>query len=189
MVRTAEGAHSTAKLSYAAPKHALFAASHGKGPGSYNFGTSCSCLCINRLSPDSPLIPPVPASLQKLDMRAFVMVGGADVGSDAEDAAEQVFGQDLCGRAIGDDAALFQHDDAVAEHGGVVEVMQRDDAGDGQACNELQQADLVLDVQMVGRLIKDQLARALGQGAGDVGALLFAAREMLPALVPLGGHA
>ena len=60
--------------------------------------------------------------------------------------------------------------------------MQRNDAGDGQCRHQTHQAHLMLDVQMVGRLVQEEFLRFLRQGACDVGTLTFATRHALPAV-------
>jgi hypothetical protein len=61
----------------------------------------------------------------------------------------------------------------------VVEVVQRDNAGNRQAGDEPHEVNLVLNIEMVGRLIEDQLSRRLWRRPCNMGALLFAARQAL----------
>ncbi len=65
------------------------------------------------------------------------------------------------------------------EHGCVVEVVQRDNAGNRQAGDEPHEVNLVLNIEMVGRFIEDQLSRRLCRRPCNMGALLFAARQAL----------
>ncbi len=77
---------------------------------------------------------------------------------DAEDVLQEGFGQHFLRRTECDDPSLSQDDQLVTEHGGVVEVVKSDDAGDREAGNKTQQADLVLDVEVVGRLVEEQFS-------------------------------
>ncbi len=60
--------------------------------------------------------------------------------------------------------------------------MQGDDAGDGEAGDQGEQVQLVLDVEVVRRLVQEEFAGLLGQGAGDLDALAFAAGQGVPGL-------
>ena len=66
--------------------------------------------------------------------------------------------------------------------------MQGDHAGDGQFGDQVQQVELVLDVEVVGRFVQQQLARLLGEGAGDLRALAFAAGKRVPGLAGTVGE-
>ena len=46
----------------------------------------------------------------------------------------------------------------------------------------------MMDIKMVGRFIKQQEIGLLGQGTGDVNALLFAPRKRMPHPVRKGPH-
>ena len=84
-----------------------------------------------------------------------------------------------------DDLALLHHDQRIAEHGGMVQIMQRNDAGDGQCRHQTHQTHLMLDVQMVGGLVQEEFLRFLRQGSRDVGTLTFATGHVLPAVQTL----
>lgn len=60
--------------------------------------------------------------------------------------------------------------------------MQRDDAGDGEVGDEGEQIQLVLDVEVVRRLVQEEFAGLLGQGTGDLDTLAFAAGQGVPGL-------
>ncbi len=62
----------------------------------------------------------------------------------------------------------------------LVEVVQGNHGGHGQCVNNVQNRQLVLDIQVVGRFVQQQDLRALGQGASDMHALTLAAREATP---------
>ncbi len=60
--------------------------------------------------------------------------------------------------------------------------MQGDDAGDGEVGDQGEQVQLVLDVEVVRRLVQEEFAGLLGQGACDLDALAFAAGQGVPGL-------
>ena len=66
-----------------------------------------------------------------------------------EDLLRQDFGR-CAGR---NDLAALHDDQLVAKHRRMVEVVQGNDAGDRQTGDEPHQADLVLDIEMVGRFV------------------------------------
>lgn len=64
--------------------------------------------------------------------------------------------------------------------------MQRDDAGDGEVGDQGEQVQLVLDVEVVRRFVEQEFVGLLGQGAGDLDALAFAAGQGVPGLARRG---
>ncbi|CAM5285756.1 hypothetical protein SMICM304S_09478 [Streptomyces microflavus] len=86
----------------------------------------------------------------------------------------QFLGDDLGRGAARYHPARLHHGDPV-EHRGEVEVVQGDDAGEGQFGDQGEQFQLVLDVQVVRRLVQEEFAVLLGERAGDLDALAFAA--------------
>lgn len=122
-------------------------------------------------------------------MGSGVIRRGFDPGLNGKYVPQQILAQNRFRCAGGDDPALLHDDQFVAEHRGMVEIVKSDDAGDGQAGNQPHQADLVLDVEMVGGLIEDQFLRRLRQGARDMSALFFAARQALPSIIAFRPHA
>lgn len=72
---------------------------------------------------------------------------------------------------------MLQHGDPVADQGGQVEVVQDDQHGQSGAAQGGQGADLVPQVEMVGRLVQDQDPRLLDQHPGQQDPLPFAAGE------------
>ena len=84
-----------------------------------------------------------------------------------------------------DNFALLHHDQRIAEHGSMVQIMQRNDAGNGQCRHQTHQTHLMLDVQMIGGLVQEELLRFLRQGSRDVGTLTFATGHVLPAVQAL----
>ena len=83
----------------------------------------------------------------------------------SEHVTQQSFCNDRTGGSACDDAAFVQHHQLITEHGGMVEVMQRDDAGQRSLCHPPQQLDLMLDLKMVCRLVQQDLGRGLSQSA------------------------
>eukprot|EP00919_Chromeraceae_sp_WS-2016_P022835 GHVR01054255.1.p2 GENE.GHVR01054255.1~~GHVR01054255.1.p2 ORF type:complete len:151 (-),score=29.42 GHVR01054255.1:213-665(-) len=102
-----------------------------------------------------------------------------EVAADAEHLAQQRFVHDLGRGANGTQGAVLQHADTVAK-GGLVQVMQRDDGGGWQALDQLEDRQLVPDIKVVRRLVQQQHLRPLCQGARDMDALLFTARQRVP---------
>ncbi len=68
----------------------------------------------------------------------------------------------------------------VAVRHGEVEVVQGDHVGGRQARNEVQQVKLVLNVEVVGGFVQEELSGLLGEGAGYLGALAFATGQGVP---------
>src|SRR5690606_28838458 len=91
-------------------------------------------------------------------------VAGDRVGDDdrgkTEDLTDQVGGDDLAGRALGDDMARLHGDEVIGVAGGLVEVVQNGDDGAAAFAVELpyqvQDLDLVGDVQVGGRLVEQK---------------------------------
>ncbi len=110
------------------------------------------------------------------------------MGAHAEDAGDQRFGQHLLGRACGHDLALLQHGQVVAEHRCQIEIVQRDDGGEAEFGDQGQDIELMLDIEMVGRLVEQQFAWGLGQRPGDMHPLPLAARQCLPELAGAFAH-
>ncbi|MNL51248.1 hypothetical protein D3C87_1743310 [compost metagenome] len=70
----------------------------------------------------------------------------------------------------------------IAEAGSKIEIVQRQHDGHascGLALQQRQQLQLCANIEMAGGFIEQQQARLLGQRAGEVHALLFAARERI----------
>lgn len=67
--------------------------------------------------------------------------------------------------------------------------MEGDHGGDREVCDPVEEVQLVLDVQVVGRFVQQEFAGFLGQSAGDLGALAFAAGEGVPGLGGAVGEA
>ena len=128
--------------------------------------------------------PMMPVSGQETDMRLAGRCRGSDVGLHPEDRTQQITGQHGPGCTVGNDAARLEHDDPVAEYGGEVQIVQRDDARQVEVAHHAQDPDLIMDVEMVGRFIQKEYAWRLRQCAGNVDALLLATREGLPELRP-----
>ena len=106
------------------------------------------------------------------------MIWRARLGPRAEDVLQESFSQHFLRRPGGDDPSLPQDDQLVTEHGGMVEVVEGDDAGDREAGDKAHQPDLVLDVEVVGRFVEEQFLGGLSQRPCNVGALLFAAERL-----------
>ncbi len=69
--------------------------------------------------------------------------------------------------------ACGKHDELVAEHRREVEIVQGDDAGQWELGDECEQIELVVDVEVVGRLVEQQLAWLLCERTRDLDALAF----------------
>ncbi len=96
------------------------------------------------------------------------------LGADAVDLLDEGGGEHVGGVAHGHGAAVAQDEEPVAVHRGEVEVVPRNHRGDRQAGDQVGHIQLVLDVEVVGRLVQRQFARFLGEGAGDLGPLASA---------------
>ncbi|WP_338118599.1 MULTISPECIES: hypothetical protein [Paracoccus] len=118
--------------------------------------------------------PDLRGGLAEQDVAAPIP-GPVEIAAHAEHICQQVGGQDLIRGALGDDAPALQHQQPVAELRGVVQVVQRHDAGQAKPRDQVQQLQLMLDVQVVGGFVQEQFPGFLGQGAGDLDALAFAA--------------
>jgi hypothetical protein len=71
----------------------------------------------------------------------------------------------------------------VAEQRGQAEVVDRGQDRDAERRDKLEDLDLVADVEVVGRLVQDQVVGALRDGLGDQGPLLLAAGQRVEAAV------
>ena len=108
--------------------------------------------------------------------------GGVSVdgGVDAEGGFDGVGREHLLGRAFGQYLPLGQEDEAVAETGGEVEVVDGGDGGEAavdELADEGEDLELMEDVEVGGRLVEQQDARLLGDGAGEEDALAFRRRK------------
>ena len=83
--------------------------------------------------------------------------------------------------------AVVHHGQPVAAHG-LVQVVDGQHLGDGQAVHQVHQRQLLVDVQVIGGLVHQQDLRLLAQGAGDVDALALPARHLAPLAVLLLVH-
>ena len=93
---------------------------------------------------------------------------------------------------VADDPALLEGDDALAQRGhdlGVVGRHQHRDAELVDPQQELQDLPADERVEVAGRLVGDDQARVVDERAGDRRALLLAARQLVRALLRLGGQA
>src|SRR5690606_16195235 len=98
---------------------------------------------------------------------------GGDVGLDVVDLHDQRLGEDVGWPAGGDHDPAVEDDDVVAVHRCQVEVVEGDDRRHGQGRQQVEKLELVLHVEVVGRLVEEQFARSLGEGAGDLHPLPF----------------
>ncbi len=98
-------------------------------------------------------------------------------GLDLKGARDGVFRQDLPGRAKALRLAVLQQKQIVTKIDRKIEVMHRDDDGQWQVPDQIEDLELMPDIQMVRRFVEDQKTGLLRQGAGDNDALALAARE------------
>ena len=86
----------------------------------------------------------------------------------AEDIGNQISGKNRAGAAQSHQLPTLHDGDAIAEHGGVIEIVES--CGNRQAllAHQMQQGDLVADIQMVRRFIQQQNVWLLRQRPGDV---------------------
>ena len=80
---------------------------------------------------------------------------------------DRVGGEDRAGRAGRHDLAGGQHVDSLAEQGGQAQVVQCGQDGDAEAGDDFEDAHLMRDVEMIGRLVQDSMVGLLGQRPGD----------------------
>ena len=76
-----------------------------------------------------------------------------------KDVPQQLAGQHVFRRARCDNFPRLQNEQPIAEHCRMVQIMQRNDAGDAKGRNEPQEANLVMNVEMVGRFVEDEFLR------------------------------
>ena len=113
-------------------------------------------------------------SLSLPAMEPFVVAADADTG--VEELAEARLGEQLSARAVADDAAAAHEDDAIDLGQDVAEVMRdEDEAGafGGEAAQGFAEFALRGEVERVGWLVEEELARAMHERAGDEDAALF----------------
>jgi hypothetical protein len=87
------------------------------------------------------------------------------------------------GRPAGHQPTGAQHVDDAAEQCGQAQVMQGRQHGDAESGDNLQDLDLVVDVEMVRGLVKDEMIGALRQRPGDENKLLLAAGQGVEAAI------
>ena len=101
----------------------------------------------------------------------------ADADWCAKERAETRLGDQLLARAVGDDAAVAHEDDALDFGQHVAEVMRDHNEAGAVACQAPEgfaEAALRGEVESVGGLVEQELARAMNECAGDQDAALFA---------------
>ena len=76
-----------------------------------------------------------------------------------EDICEQIARQHVFRRPGRDNFSRSHNEQPVTKHSRMVQIMQRNDAGDAKLRNKPQEADLVVYVEMVGGFVKDELCR------------------------------
>ncbi len=95
----------------------------------------------------------------------------ADLRIHEEDIAHVLRGDDIGAAAYADDLALLHQDDLVAVSGGEHEVMGHYDDEDlllvHELSHEVHQIELVVDVEMQGRLVQKHDVGLLHEGSGD----------------------
>ena len=94
----------------------------------------------------------------------------------AVDLRDHLLGDDLLGSALPDDLPVADDVDPVAVHGREIEVVQGAQGGAVEPLHDVEHLQLVLDVQVVRRLVEDHAGSLLGEGA----------REDDPLLLPSG---
>lgn len=95
----------------------------------------------------------------------------------AEDAGQQLGGQDGVRGPGGDDPAAVDDMDQVAVQGGQIQVVQGGEHGQAAVADQGEDFQLVGDVEVVGGLVEHEDPGLLGEGAGDQDALPLAAGE------------
>lgn len=128
-----------------------------------------------------------PVGGQKTNVGKAALIGG-DNGLHPENGSDRRRSQNILRRTDRNQFAPVQDGDAVAEHGGMVEIVQRRHDRQALPAHQIEQADLVADVEMVGRLVQKQDMWLLRQRAGDVQPLPFAAGKVMPASIRLVRH-
>ncbi len=107
------------------------------------------------------------------------MLPHVDVGAVGD--ADASLGDDLFRPPFGHHPSLRHEDQLIAVLAGQVEVVQHDERGEialrGEPPGEVEDLDLMVDIEMRGRLVEEQDAGLLGQRARDHAALPLAARE------------
>lgn len=130
------------------------------------------------------------AASRSMTSRALPAVQGTVVFGEAdfhaEEAAEFFLGEELSFGAVGEDAALAHHDDAVDLGDDVGEVVGDHEDADALGGNAAQRgAQLALggEVKGVRRLVEEEHLRAVDEGAGDHDAALLAGGHLSDQLV------
>ncbi len=96
---------------------------------------------------------------------------------DAEYMQQPLFGQNFGRCATGNDPAVVDDIQPVAESRSQIEVMKAGQCAEFQLPQVVQQLQLVTGIEMVGRLIQNQQTGLLHQCPGQQCSLFFAARE------------
>jgi hypothetical protein len=109
------------------------------------------------------------------------VVDDQDIG--AVGVAHDVGGEHRGRGTRGDNAAAGDEMDGVAEQRGQAEVMDRGQDRHAELGDKLQDLDLIPDIEMISRLVQDQVVGALGDGRSDQDSLLLAPRQRVEAAV------
>ena len=89
------------------------------------------------------------------------------LGVDVEDVPHGLGGEDGGGRTDAVEPAVVEHGDLVEVGGGQLQVVHGRDHGPAQRPDGLQELDLVVHVEVVGRLVEDEQVGALGDAARE----------------------
>ena len=128
--------------------------------------------------------------------------GGAGLGfcscvcSEALEEAGSVLGEDLCGGALGGDAAVGEAEDFGVEEEGFGDVVGYGEDGDAEAAGEMWELgeEVVAEVEVeAGERLVEQEEKCGGgdggeEGPGDGDALFFSAAEVCGAVAEVGGE-
>ena len=83
----------------------------------------------------------------------------SDMRPDTEDAADQILGEHGLRRSHSNDLSFLELGEIVAEHRRQIEIVQGNDAGDAELRDEREDIELVLDIEVIGRLVEQEFAR------------------------------
>ncbi len=103
-----------------------------------------------------------------------------DLHINPEDVTDQGCLQHLPRRPERHQSAFLHDGNPVAEHGGMVEVVQRGNHGQPQPAHEVQDPDLMTDVEVVGWFIQQEDLRLLGKPSRNMEPLPLTAGQGLP---------
>ena len=104
-----------------------------------------------------------------------------DDSVNAKPGAEILAGENGAGTALHFQTTGVHHDDAIAEHGSMIEIVESGDNRQFFAFHQAEKANLMLNVEVIRGFVHQQQLWLLSERAGNMQALFFAAGKGVPA--------